>query len=110
MQWFRDRGYELISLVFGRHSDLLDHLGELLGFEDVNSFCLSHCWLILNWIIEDHFLLLSHSQFLLQLLSIKPLDLLWVGNCFGNANFLFFWLTLSLHHLELDSLLLIFFE
>lgn len=110
MQRFRDREDYLISLVFGRHSDLLDHLGELLGLEDIKGFILSDIWLVLNLMIVDHFLLLSHSQLLLQLRAVKPLDLLRIGDCFGKANFLFLRSTLSLHHLDLDSLFLVFFE
>ena len=120
VQWLRKREDCLVSFVFSRHSDLLDHLGELLRLEDVEGFSLSDLWLGLNWVIEEHFLLLSHSQFLLQLLTVEPLDLLWVGDCFSQANFLFLrlglawklaWgLTLSLYHLDLYSLLLVFFK
>lgn len=71
---------DLIPFVFGCHSDLLDHLGKLLRLENIKGFGLSDLWLSLNWIVEEHFLLLllSHSQFLLQLFTVEPLDLLLI--------------------------------
>lgn len=71
----------MISLVFGCHSDLLDHFGELLRLEDIEGFSLSDLGLRLNWVVEEHFLLLSHSQLLLQLLAVESLDLLLVRDC-----------------------------